>query len=45
MLRYVQGMSRTEIAASMGLSDTQVKGHLQYALELLRKCYVKDGAR
>ena len=39
MLRYVHGMSRAEIAAAMGLSETQVKGHLQYALELLRKAY------
>ncbi|HKW02988.1 MAG TPA: sigma-70 family RNA polymerase sigma factor [Vicinamibacterales bacterium] len=45
MLRYVHGMARTEIAESMGLSETQVKGHLQYALELLRKTYVKGGAR
>jgi RNA polymerase sigma-70 factor (ECF subfamily) len=45
MLRYVQGMSRTEIASTTGLSEMQVKGHLQYALELLRKSYVKDGAR
>jgi RNA polymerase sigma-70 factor (ECF subfamily) len=42
MLRYVYGMTRTEIAAETGLSDTQVKGHLQYALELLRKAYPKD---
>jgi len=41
MLRYVQGMTRTEISAKTGLSDTQVKGHLQYALELLRKTYKK----
>jgi DNA-directed RNA polymerase specialized sigma24 family protein len=38
-------MSRTEIATSTGLSETQVKGHLQYALELLRKNYVKSEAR
>lgn len=37
MLRYGHGMSRTEIAAQMGLSENQVKGHLQYALSLLRK--------
>ena len=45
MLRYVHGMTRSEIAATTGLSETQVKGHLQYALELLRKSYVKSGAR
>jgi len=41
MLRYVQGMTRSEIASRLGLSETQVKGHLQYALELLRKTYKK----
>ena len=41
MLRYVQGMTRTEIASTTGLAETQVKGHLQYALELLRKTYKK----
>jgi RNA polymerase sigma-70 factor, ECF subfamily len=39
MLRYVQGMTRAEIAAATGLSEMQVKGHLQYALALLRKTY------
>jgi len=39
MLRYVSGMTRTEIAAETGLSETQVKGHLQYALSLLRKAH------
>jgi RNA polymerase sigma-70 factor (ECF subfamily) len=37
MLRYVSGMTRAEIAAETGMSETQVKGHLQYALALLRK--------
>jgi RNA polymerase sigma factor (sigma-70 family) len=37
VLRYVWGMSRAEIATELGLSETQVKGHLQYALALLRK--------
>jgi RNA polymerase sigma-70 factor (ECF subfamily) len=37
MLRYVSGMTRAEIADETGLSETQVKGHLQYALTLLRK--------
>lgn len=39
ILRYVHGMTRTEIAAETGLSETQVKGHLQYALTLLRKAH------
>lgn len=39
MLRYVHGMTRREIAAKIGLSETQVKGHLQYALTLLRERY------
>jgi RNA polymerase sigma-70 factor (ECF subfamily) len=34
---YVSGMTRAEIAAETGMSETQVKGHLQYALSLLRK--------
>jgi RNA polymerase sigma-70 factor (ECF subfamily) len=37
ILRYVHGSERTEIAARLGLSETQVKGHLQYAHTLLRK--------
>jgi RNA polymerase sigma-70 factor, ECF subfamily len=37
MLRYVYGMSRDEIAEETGLTEMQVKGHLQYALTLLRK--------
>ena len=39
MLRYVQDMTRAEIAAALGLSETQVKGYLQYGLALLRKAY------
>lgn len=39
MLRYVYGMTRVEMAAKTGLTETQVKGHLQYALTLLRKAY------
>jgi RNA polymerase sigma-70 factor (ECF subfamily) len=39
MLRYVYGMTRVEIASKTGLSEMQVKGHLQYALELLRKTF------
>jgi RNA polymerase sigma-70 factor (ECF subfamily) len=37
VLRYVHGYERHEISALLGLSDTQVKGHLQYARQLLRK--------
>jgi RNA polymerase sigma-70 factor (ECF subfamily) len=37
MLRYVHGMGRGEIAQATGLSEIQVKGCLQYALELLRR--------
>jgi RNA polymerase sigma-70 factor, ECF subfamily len=41
MLRYVHGMTRSEIAEKTGLSETQVKGHLQYGLKLLRQAYGK----
>ena len=37
ILRYVHGMSREEIARQAGLTDNQVKGHLQYALSLMRR--------
>lgn len=37
LLRYAWGMERAEIAQRTGLSENQVKGHLQYALVLLRK--------
>ena len=43
MLRYVYGMTRAEIASHTALSETQVKGHLQYALSLLRKAYEGRG--
>lgn len=36
-LRFVEGMNRSEIAREVGLTETQVKGHLQYSLQLLRK--------
>jgi RNA polymerase sigma-70 factor (ECF subfamily) len=42
-LRYVEGLTRAEISRTTGLSETQVKGHLQYALHLLRE--VVAGAR
>src|SRR5262249_46026397 len=41
MLRYVHGLTRAEIAERLALSETQVKGYLQYALALLRKTYGK----
>lgn len=37
VLRYEHGLSREEIGKRLGLTDTQVRGHLQYALTLLRK--------
>jgi RNA polymerase sigma-70 factor, ECF subfamily len=37
ILRYVHGMSRDEIAQKLGFSANQVKGHLQYGLQLLRE--------
>lgn len=36
-MRYEHEMTREEIAARLGLSETQVRGHLQYGLTLLRK--------
>jgi RNA polymerase sigma-70 factor (ECF subfamily) len=36
-MRYEAGMPRDEIAARLGLIGTQVRGHLQYGLTLLRK--------
>lgn len=37
ILRYVHGCERAEIADRLGLTEIQVKGHLQYAHQLLRK--------
>jgi RNA polymerase sigma-70 factor (ECF subfamily) len=37
ILRYVHGMDRAETARELGLSENQVKGHLQYAMMLLRR--------
>jgi RNA polymerase sigma-70 factor (ECF subfamily) len=37
ILRYVHGLDRAAIAARLGLTDTQVKGYLQYALTILRR--------
>ena len=36
-LRYVHGMTLAEIAVRLGISEVQVKGHLQYSRGLLRK--------
>jgi RNA polymerase sigma-70 factor (ECF subfamily) len=41
ILRYVHGMTRAEIASRTGLSELQVKGHLQYGLSLLRKAHAQ----
>ena len=45
VMHFVHGMSRVEIAERIGVSETQVKGHLQYGLQLLRKAWesVKSG--
>ena len=43
VLRFRHDMSRSEIAAQTGLSELQVKGTLQYALQLLRN-YIDDRA-
>ena len=40
ILRFAHGMSRGEIATQTGLSELQVKGHLQYALKLLRETLI-----
>jgi len=45
MLRYIYGMTRAEIAAKTGLSEMQVKGYLQYGLEVLRRSYAKEVSR
>jgi RNA polymerase sigma-70 factor (ECF subfamily) len=45
MLRYVYGMTRVEIADKTGLSETQVKGYLQYGLEVLRRTHATEVAQ
>lgn len=40
-LRYVEGMTREEIAQFTGLREAQVKGHLRYGLELLRRAMLQ----
>jgi RNA polymerase sigma-70 factor (ECF subfamily) len=39
ILHFVHGMTREEIGHRLDLSATKVKGHLQYALQLLRKAW------
>lgn len=41
ILRYVHGLERAEIAAQLGLTEIQVKGHLQYGRQLLRREFVR----
>ena len=41
ILHYVHGMERAEVAKRLGLSETQVKGHVQYALAILRREWQK----
>lgn len=42
LLRYVHGMTRSEIAQQTGLEEAQVKASLQYALKLLRDLANKE---
>jgi len=44
-MRYREGMTREEIGAQLGLSATQVRGHLQYGLTLLRRHMAPAGSR
>ena len=39
VLHFVHGMTRSEISKRLDLSEIKVKGHLQYALQLLRKAW------
>jgi RNA polymerase sigma-70 factor, ECF subfamily len=39
LMHFVHGMNRPEIAERLGVTDLQVKGHLQYGLQLLRKAW------
>lgn len=45
ILRYVEGLTRAEIAQATGLTENQVKGYLQYALTLVRKTYGQTRGR
>lgn len=44
ILHFVHGMTRGEIAQRLSLSETTVKGHLQYALQLLRRAWTCTGS-
>src|SRR5947209_2208268 len=39
LMHFVHGMNRVEVAERLGVSEAQVKGHLQYGLRLLRKAW------
>lgn len=39
LLHFVHGMTRAEIAKHLTVSESKVKGHLQYGLQLLRKSW------
>ena len=41
-MRYVYDLDQADIARRLGLTEIQVKGHLQYASELLRKKLVAE---
>jgi len=41
-LRYGHGMTVAEVARATGLSDTQVKGLLQYSRQILRRELVRE---
>lgn len=43
ILHFVHGMTRAEISLRLDLSEVKVKGHLQYALQLLRKAWHSAG--
>jgi RNA polymerase sigma-70 factor (ECF subfamily) len=45
ILRYVHGMSREEIAQKLSLTGNQVKGYLQYGLQLLREGLLRDARK
>jgi RNA polymerase sigma-70 factor (ECF subfamily) len=44
VMHFVHGMNRVEIAERLGVSEVQVKGHLQYGLQLLRKAWERASA-
>jgi RNA polymerase sigma-70 factor (ECF subfamily) len=45
ILRFVHGMTRHEIASYTGLTQTEVKGHLQYGLRLFRDTLIAPQAK